>query len=68
MPREKFEYVERLGLYRKRIKDTDGKYVAIYGKTPTELSEKVRSARRAVEDASTSAGDPTLAAYADGWS
>ena len=67
MPREKFEYVERLGLYRKRIKDTDGKYVAIYGKTPTELSEKVRSARRAVEDASTSAGDPTLAAYADQW-
>ena len=49
MPREKFEFVQRLGLYRKRIKDTDGKYVAIYGKTPTELSEKLKSARRTVE-------------------
>lgn len=67
MPREKFEYVERLGLYRKRIKDTDGKYVAIYGKTPTELSEKVKTARRAVEDNQTAKDNPTVSQYATEW-
>lgn len=67
MPREKFEYVERLGLYRKRIKDVDGKYVAIYGKTPTELSEKVKTARRAVEDSQVSKDNPTVAQYAEKW-
>ncbi|MEG1577172.1 MAG: tyrosine-type recombinase/integrase [Oscillospiraceae bacterium] len=67
MPREKFEYVERLNLYRKRIKDADGKYVAIYGKTPTELSEKLKSARRSVEDAQTSKENPFLSDYADRW-
>ncbi len=67
MAREKFEYVERLGLYRKRIKDTDGKYVAIYGKTPTELSEKVKGARRAVEDNQTAKDNPTVEQYATEW-
>lgn len=67
MPREKFEYVERLGLFRKRIKDTDGKYVAIYGKTPTELSEKVKAARRSVEDNQTSKENPLLSDYIDRW-
>lgn len=67
MPREKFEYVERLGLYRKRIKDTDGKYVAIYGKTPTELSEKVKVARRTVEEGQIAKDNPLLSAYADRW-
>ena len=67
MPREKFEYVDRLGLYRKRIKDTDGKYVAIYGKTPTELAEKVKNARKAVEENSISKNNPTLSDYADQW-
>lgn len=67
MPREKFEYVERLGLYRKRIKDTDGKYAAIYGKSPTELAEKVKDARRAVEDNQTAKDNPLLSDYADRW-
>lgn len=67
MPREKFEYVERLGLYRKRIKDTDGKYVAIYGKTPTELSEKVKDVRRTVEDNQTAKDNPTVEQYATEW-
>ena len=51
MPRPKkprYEFVERLGLYRKRIKDTDGKYVAIYGKTPDELAEKIAEAQRMI--------------------
>ena len=44
----KYEYVERLKLYRKRIKDIDGKYVAIYGKTPDELTEKLQVATDAI--------------------
>ncbi len=67
MPREKYEFVQRLGLYRKRIKDADGKYVAIYGKTPTELSEKLKSARRTVESGQASKENPTLSEYADRW-
>ena len=30
---EHYEYVERDGLFRKRVKDATGKYVAIYGET-----------------------------------
>ena len=41
-----YEYVERLGRYRKRIKDADGNYVAIYGRTPGELTEKLAEAQR----------------------
>lgn len=67
MPREKFEYVERLKLYRKRIKDSDGKYFAIYGKTPDELRDKVRAAQRAIEDSAFTRDDPTLSEYADRW-
>lgn len=39
--RPKYEYVDALGLYRKRIKTASGKYVALYGKTPAELTEKI---------------------------
>lgn len=37
----KYEYVERLNLYRKRVKEANGKYVAVYGKTPDELTAKI---------------------------
>ena len=37
----KYEYVEKLLLYRKRVKDVNGKYVAVYGRTPDELTEKL---------------------------
>lgn len=37
----KYEYVEKLNLYRKRVKDVNGKYVAVYGRTPDELTEKL---------------------------
>ena len=30
----KYEYVEKLNLFRKRVKDAHGKYVAVYGRTP----------------------------------
>lgn len=37
----KYEYVEKLNLFRKRVKDIHGKYVAVYGRTPDELTEKL---------------------------
>lgn len=62
-----YEYVDRLNLYRKRIKDADGKYVAIYGKTPDELTEKVKAAQIAIDGNLLARENPTLADYADRW-
>ena len=61
------EYVARLDRYRKRIKDADGTYVAIYGKTPEELTRKLEEARRQIESASYNLDNPPLSDYADRW-
>lgn len=63
----KYEYVEKLGRYRKRIKDADGKYVAIYGATPKELEEKLKIAQAHIEQAVYDLEHPTLGDYADKW-
>ena len=63
----KYEYVEKLKSYRKRIKDADGKYIAIYGKTPEELTAKLEEAQRKIETAVYAQENPTLAMYADKW-
>ena len=44
----KYEYVEQLGLYRKRVQDATGKYVAVYGQTQEELTEKLSRQRMVV--------------------
>lgn len=62
-----YEFVEKLGLYRKRIKDTDGKYFAIYGKTPDELTRKTTEAQHAVDDSRIARDNPTFSEYADRW-
>ena len=62
-----YEYVERLKLYRKRIKDSDGKYVAIYGKTSDELTEKLEDAKRRIEEAAFRRDNPTVEDYATKW-
>ena len=70
MPRPRkprYEFVDRLGLYRKRIKDTDGKYVAIYGKTPDELTEKIAEAQRMIEQGEADRANPYVNDYAAGW-
>ena len=59
-----YEYVERLGRYRKRIKDADGNYVAIYGKTPEELTEKLAEAQRQIDEAVFRRDNPTVEDYA----
>lgn len=63
----KYEYVEKLGRYRKRIKDADGKYVALYGTSPEELTAKIEEAQRQIEEANYNREHPTLEAYADKW-
>ena len=62
-----YEYIPSSGRYRKRIKDADGTYVAIYGKTPEELTRKLEEARRQIESASYNLDNPTLSDYADRW-
>lgn len=63
----KYEYVPKLDCYRKRIKDSDGKYVAIYGKTPEDLTVKIQEAQEQIERLSYSKQHPTLSDYADKW-
>jgi len=63
----KYEYVEKLKCYRKRIKDADGKPVAIYGKTPDELTRKREEAEEHIEKAKFNRTHPTLAVYAERW-
>lgn len=62
-----YEYVERLKLYRKRIKGPDGKYVAIYGKTPDELTDKLAEAQRQLDEAIFRRDNPTVEEYATKW-
>jgi len=70
MPRPKKEHYTWLPdkkLYRKKIKDSDGKYVCLYGKTEDELREKKEYAEKAVSAALELRGNPTFAQYAEQW-
>ncbi len=62
-----YEFMASRNEYRKRIKGPDGKYVAIYGKTPEELTEKVAIARQQIEDAVYRRENPTVKDYAEKW-
>lgn len=53
--------------YRTRIKDADGKRVAIYGSTCKELYEKVKAAQREVDDISFRRENPTVKEYCEKW-
>lgn len=63
----KYEYVESLGLYRKRVKDATGKYVAVYGKTPEELTEKISDFIVTRELSSTGRKNMLVNDYIDQW-
>ena len=60
----KFEYVEALQSYRKRIKDSTGKYVSIYGQTPAELEEKLVAFTQAMPEKE---DNPLVNSYIDDW-
>ena len=51
--------------YRTRIRDADGKRVALYGKTREELYDKVEEAKRQIEDKIFRQKTPTVKEYAE---
>lgn len=53
--------------YRTRIKDADGKMVALYGHTREELYDKVEEAKREIEDCVFRRATPTVAEYCEKW-
>lgn len=70
MPRKKrehYEWVPKLNLYRKRIKDTDGKYVPIYAKTEAEMDVKLEAAKAAIAAGLAAKENMTVAQYAAEW-
>jgi len=62
-----YEFFEAKGLYRKRIKDHTGKTVALYGKTPDELTDKIALFQRQQEELAEDAENPPVEAYARKW-
>jgi len=70
MPRQKkpkYEYYPSKNLYRKRIKDADGKYVAIYAATPALLEEKILEAQELISQAAYRRDNPLVRDYAEKW-
>lgn len=63
----KYEYVERLGLYRKRVKDINGKYVAVYGKNPDELTDKIADFHEAQKNGAEIKDNLLFNDYAQRW-
>lgn len=53
--------------YRTRIKDADGKRVAIYGLTKEELYEKTQQAEKEIEEAVFRRENPTVREYCEKW-
>ena len=62
-----YEWVPSRNQYRKRIKDTDGKYVALYANTPDELTRKIRDAQQKIEGEVFRRENPTVREYAEKW-
>ncbi|MCD8180896.1 MAG: site-specific integrase [Firmicutes bacterium] len=53
--------------FRTRIKDADGKRVAIYGSTCKELHKKVKKAQREIDDIIFRRENPTVKEYCEKW-
>lgn len=64
--KSKYEYVDANQRYRKRVKGPDGKFVALYGKTPGELTEKIHLFQQEMEDMP-DPNDPLVNDYIDHW-
>jgi len=64
--KSKYEYVESNQSYRKRVKGPDGKFVALYGKTAGELTEKIRQFKQEMENLP-DPNDPLVNDYIDRW-
>ena len=64
---ETIRAAERVLYYRTRIKDANGKLVAIYAKTPEELYNKETLALEQIENATFHRKTPTVAEYCEKW-
>ena len=40
--RPEYQYCKDKKLYRKQIKNAEGKYISLYGKTPSELTSRIK--------------------------
>lgn len=54
-------------LYQNRLRDADGKYFSLYGKTPDEVTAKIEDVRMKIAAAQYSRDNPTVAQYAARW-
>lgn len=62
-----YEFIASRNEYRKRIKGPGRKYIAIYAKTPEELTEKIAIAKREIEEDIYHRENPTVEEYATKW-
>ena len=53
--------------YRTRIKDANGKFIALYAKTPEELYKRETIALEQIENATFHRKTPTVAEYCEKW-
>ena len=53
--------------YRTRVRDADGKRIALYGSTPEELHQKVKAAKKEIEDNIFRKENPTVREYCQKW-
>lgn len=66
-PKQEFEFIASRNVYRKRIRDTDGKYFAITSADPEELRRKVAEAERVIAEGKYRAENPTVREYFNQW-
>ena len=65
--REAFEFVKRDRLYRKRVQDPSGEYIAVYARTPDELEKKVREYDQLKDLSETGKRNPLFSLYVQDW-
>lgn len=65
--RNTFEFIKRDRLYRKRVQEPNGQYVAIYGRTPAELIEKLEEHEQIRKLSVTGKQNPPFNDYVQSW-
>ncbi len=62
-----YEFMASRKEYRKRIKGPDGKYFAVYARTPEEMDEKLAIIQKEIEEDVYRRENPTVEEYATKW-
>ena len=62
-----YEWIESRKEFRKRIKGPGGKYIALYAQTAEELTEKIATVQRQIEEEVYRRENPTVKDYAEKW-